>query len=239
MTESPTHRTGEDVEDLVEVICTDMFFADFTVRSHKFVKPGGKHLESADILIPFRDTLLVFQVKSRIDLTHPTNRTPVQWQRIERKISDAIVQIKTVKRFIQSLEEPTDLRTSRGLNTVFDPSRFKQTIGIVIFEIIGEEYLSEDERTTIYKGITHSRDIPTHIFTRQDFQAIAEWVDTVPDFVDYLNKREPLLNRGILSNLTSEMDYLGAYLLMPKMIDDALAGRCDHLTGSVFLIVKI
>jgi len=230
MKNSKIQRTGEDVEDLVEKICTDMFFADFTVRSHEFFKPNGKIRESADILIPFRDTLLVFQVKSRLDLKHPTKRILKDWKRIERKIDKAVVQIKTVRRFIQSLKETTVLRTSRGLNTVFDPSCFKQTIGIVIFEIIGEEYLTEEERTTIYRGITHSRDIPTHVFIRQDFQTIAEWVDTVPDFVDYLNKRERLLNQDILSKWNREMDYLGAYLFMPKIIDDALAGECDHLT---------
>ena len=52
-------------EDLVETICHRLFFRDFVVRNPKFRKPGGKQLEAADILVPFRDHLISIQVKSR------------------------------------------------------------------------------------------------------------------------------------------------------------------------------
>lgn len=229
MTRVPCQRTGQDVANLVEKICMGMFFADFTVRSPEFIKPSGKQLESADILVPFRDTLLVFQVKSRLDVTHPADRTPVQWARLRRNADKAVDQIKTIKRCIQSLTEPITLHTSRGINIPFNPGAIKHIIGVVIFDVIGEEHLSKDESTTIYRGITRSRDIPTHVFMRHDFEVIAEWVDTVPDFVEYLRKREQLLSLGILADLTSEREYLAAYVLMPKMIEDALSGKCDRL----------
>jgi hypothetical protein len=46
-------RNGNEVEDLVEIICTKMFFSDFVVRNPTYAKSGGTEKEAADLLVPF------------------------------------------------------------------------------------------------------------------------------------------------------------------------------------------
>ena len=68
---------GKYAEDLVERICKRMFLADFTVRGQAFKKRAGVSKEAADVLVPFEDTLIAFQVKSKRGPTTPDERDEV------------------------------------------------------------------------------------------------------------------------------------------------------------------
>lgn len=221
-------QPGDMIEDLVESICTSMFFADFTVRSPKFVKEGGKELEIGDILVPFGKHLLSIQVKTRQETTLPEERNAVDWERIQRKLEEAVEQLKNVNRFLEVAGDAT-LTTVRGVSIPFSSKKIERVLGVVVFDLIGEEEITSEERTTIFKGFVQRQEMPVHAFMRDDFEAIAEWVDTIPDFIEYLEKRQALMKRDILVSLTSEKELLAGFLLMPKVIDDALSGKCDYL----------
>lgn len=75
-------------EDLIEKICTKMSFSDFTVPNKKFKMPDGHEKEAADFLVPFRDVLIAFQVKSKEETKMADDKTIVDYGRIQKKVGD-------------------------------------------------------------------------------------------------------------------------------------------------------
>ena len=75
---------GADVEDIVEQICKTAFLEDFVVRMLNF-EPNGQLKEVARIfLIPFGDTLLAIQIKSRTETRGGDQKTVIDFGRIEK-----------------------------------------------------------------------------------------------------------------------------------------------------------
>ena len=93
---------GADVEDIVEQICKTAFLEDFVVRSPKFRKSNGQLKEVADILIPFGDTLLAIQIKSRTETRGGDQKTVIDFGRIEKTVEEGIAQLKTIRRLFNS-----------------------------------------------------------------------------------------------------------------------------------------
>lgn len=208
---------GDEREDLVEEICTRMFFSDFTVRKPKFKKKDKKEGEAGDLLIPFGETLLVIQVKSKTLLKKLSEKTSVDFQRINKAVDDGIRELKTIKRALSN-EWLTELKTVRGYSIPFTCKQFKKLVGIVILDLIGEEVLPKDERTEISKGFLYKHDMPIHIFMRSDFEAISSEIDTLPDFVEYLGTREIVYSRKSFRFPPHELDFLVFYKTKPEVV---------------------
>ena len=85
---------GKRAEELVQTICSKMFFADFTVTNPKYTKADRNQKEAADILVPFRDVLIAFQVKSKEE-KKLGGKSSVDYGRITKKVEDGIDQLKT------------------------------------------------------------------------------------------------------------------------------------------------
>jgi len=117
-------RNGKQVEDLVEVICTKMFFSDFTVRNPKYKKSNKLEKEAADLLVPFGEYLLAFQIKSKKEHKRASVKTDIDFKRIARVAQNAIDQLNTIKRVIENdwLEK---LTTVKGYEIPFTSSTFK------------------------------------------------------------------------------------------------------------------
>jgi len=95
MNQQTQTRKWQDVEDLVEIICTKMFFSDFVVRNPKFTKNGGVEKEAADLLVPFGKYLLTFQIKSKLEKKKASEKSDVDFNRITKIVGEAANQIKT------------------------------------------------------------------------------------------------------------------------------------------------
>lgn len=215
------NNKGKEVEDLVEKICTRMFFSDFTVRSQKFKKLDKKENEAADILIPFDDVLIVIQVKTKIDKEPFLEKSKIELNRIDRKIDEGIEQIKTIKRAIAS-SNFKEVETTRGYKIPFDSSKFKKIIGIVIFDLIGEDFLQSDKTTTIINGFEIRHEMPIHIFKRNEFEIISNEIDTMPDFIRYLETREFLFSKKLFAIPPLELNFLALYKTKPEDIQLAI-----------------
>jgi hypothetical protein len=216
-----TDNKGKDVEDLVEKICTKMFFSDFTVRSEKFKNASKQEKEAADILIPFDNILLVIQVKTKNDKKPFSPKSKVDLARIDNKIEGAIKQFKTIKRAIAN-SRLKELETTRGYKIPFDGTKFKKIIGIVIFDLIGEDGLQLYERTTIINGFEIRFDIPIHIFKRNEFEIISHEIDTLPDFMHYIETREALFSKKLFAIPPLELNLLALYKVRPGDIQLAI-----------------
>lgn len=212
---------GKEVEDLVEKICQKMFFSDFTVRSQKFIKPSKKENEAADILIPFDDVLLVVQVKTRLDKEPGSEKSDLELERIDRRIEEAVEQFKTIKRAIANFSF-SEVETTRGYKIPFDSKNFKKTIGIVILDLVSEDVSRPDETTTIINGFEIRHDMPIHIFKRNEFEIISTEIDTLPDFVRYIEIREILFSRGLFAIPPLELSLLALYKVKPEDIELAI-----------------
>jgi hypothetical protein len=214
---------GQEAEDLVEAICHKMFLADFTVRSPKFLKTG-RQKEAADFLVPFRKTLLAFQVKSKTETKSALEKDENDFKRIERKIFAGIDQLKTTKRALKAGRLKT-VKNGAGVVLPFEGDKNTNLIGVVILELFGEDRYGESEQTAIYNGYTFHNDIPAHIFTRQVFETISTEIDTIPDLVSYLTARQYFYDKGLLSRATHELDFLTLYKTQPDVITKCLRGE--------------
>ena len=225
-TKSP--KTGYDVEDLVEEICKIIYLSDFVVRSPKYKKESGKAKEAADILVPFDNTLLAFQVKSKKEIKSALEKSEIDFQRINAKIEDGIDQLNTIKRALNANHQ-FELRNSAGIEIPFSKESYNKLTGIVIIDLIGEERFPYGERTEILNGFFLKFEIPIHIFMRDHFEKISTEIDTLPDFIDYLEKRRLLYEKRALTPFTNELDLLAIFKTRPQLIDDCLNGKCDLL----------
>ncbi len=215
---------GSEVEDLVQKICARMFIADFVVRSPKFKKPSGQEKEAADILIPFKQNLLVYQVKSKSELKMASEKSDVDYKRIVGKIDEGIGQLNTIQSAINQ-RSIKNVQNSLGIVIPFDSEKFTKIIGIVVLDLLGEQDFPEEERTKIHNGFVFKDNMPIHIFLKEDLEIIATEIDTFPDFLKYLTKRETCFKKKILLHHTEERDFLALYKCYPKTIDEALSSK--------------
>ena len=223
----PKVNKGSETEELVEKICTNMFFSDFTVRNPKYKKGGKAEKEAADILIPFEDKLIAIQVKSKAESKKVNEKTDLDFQRIKKVIGEGIEQLKTIKRALGN-NWIVELTTVRGYKIPFDCRSIKKIIGMVIFDLIGEEVFMDEERTSIINGFDYKHDMPVHIFRRSDFEAISSEIDTLPDFLEYLKIREEFFKRGLFRAPIYELDFLALYKTKPDILERAI-GSNSHI----------
>ncbi len=219
---------GKAIEDIVEQICKIAFLDDLVVRSPTFQKSGGRMKEAADFLVPFKNALLAFQVKSRTELKPGNEKSGVDYGRIQKSIKKGIGQLKTIRRAVNA-KQLSELKNARGISIPFDPRHASRIVGVVLIDLIGEEKFSIDERTAIYNGYVFDHNMPVHIFRRQDFEVITSEVDTLPDFVRYLDTRQVFFEKKILGPMTDELDFLAVYKVNPDLIEQCLEGHCDLL----------
>jgi hypothetical protein len=173
-----SRRSGNDVEDLVEVVCTKMFFSDFTVRRPKYTRVDGLEKEAADILVPFGNYLLAFQVKSKIEKKKSSEKSDIDFSRITKVANKAIAQLKTIHRIVKN-KWIDRLTTVKGYEIPFATSNFKEIIGIVVLDLIGEEEFPEDERTELIGNYVFEHNMPIHVLFRYEFEALSYELDTV------------------------------------------------------------
>jgi len=212
---------GKEVEDLVEKICTKMFFSDFTVRSPKFKKENLQEKEAADILIPFDNELIAFQVKTKTELKSASEKNDIDFKRINKIIEKAVDQLKTIKRALAK-NRITDLKTAKGYTVPFTCDSVRKVIGVIIIDLLGEEKFPESDRTFIMNGFVVRNDIPTHIFKREEFEAISSELDTLPDFLEYLSIRELLFSNNLFLLPPLELDLLAFYKVDPDKVIGAI-----------------
>jgi hypothetical protein len=212
---------GKNAEDAVDRICQMHFLADFTVRSPKFKKAGGQEKEAADFLVPFGTTLIAFQVKSRMGRV-ASEDDHQHFQRVRNRIDEGIDQLKTIKRALAA-GRLAGLRNQVGLELPFRGSAVTRLLGVVVFDLPEERTSPEDERTMISAGFEVRHDIPVHVFGLEDFGKITSEVDTLPDFLDYLDKRQRMYDSGRMFPITSELNFLAWYKARPDQLDEAIA----------------
>jgi hypothetical protein len=179
-------------------------------------------------LVPFGDHLVAFQIRSKREEKLASQKTEIDFARISGRIEDACAQLKTIRRAIDA-GQLKELVNARGVRLTLEPSTVKRITGVVVLDLIGEEHFPEDERTAIHGGYSFDHAMPIHIFTIDVFETLALELDTIPDFLAYLEAREALLSRGILIYAGNELDFLAIYRTKHDLVEDCMHGRLHSL----------
>jgi len=214
--------SGTESEDVVERICTRMFFSDFVVRNPEYRKPKGKKIELADIIVPFGNNLLAFQVKSKFQPTKATEKSEIDFQRITDSINEAVNQTKTINRALRN-NWLRRMKTSKGLEIDIDPTKIEAVIGIVVLDLVGEELLSREEQTQLFSSFTIRHGLPIHVFLAHEFYEISSELDTLPDFLRFLDVIQSLYTQDLFIFPPSVLDLLAFYKMDPDKIDRVIS----------------
>ena len=95
-------------------------------------------------------------------------------------------------------------------------------MGIVIFDLVGEDISHPDEDITILNGFEVRYDIPIHIFKRNEFEIISTEIDTLPDFIQYIETREILFSKKLFTIPPLELNLLALYKVKSEDIQLAI-----------------
>lgn len=220
---------GKRAEDLIESICHRMFLAEFTVRSPFYEKQNGIKKEATDILIPFGNTLIAIQVKSHAPKPKALEDSDIESQRISSKIGEGVGQLKTIRRAVRN-NAISNLKTAKGIELPFKCADIKKIIGVVIIEVLGDAALPREEQALLINGFEYLDETPVHTFKRGEFEAIASEIDTVPDFIHYLDDREVLRSKSILNPASEELDLLAMYKSRYDTVQESVRNGSPFLT---------
>lgn len=83
---------GDETEHLIGKIAESIVLRDFVIRNPKFKKQSGKEKELTDILVPFGESIISIQAKSKVVDTDKTTPEVIDG-RIQKIIDDAVGQL--------------------------------------------------------------------------------------------------------------------------------------------------
>lgn len=195
-----------------------MFLKDFVVRNPKFKKQNGQEKELSDILIPFEEVAISIQVKSKtVDVN--SLKPEVIRQRIKKVIDEGVGQLRNT-RLIVDQGKTIHLQNVHGIDIPLNSTIVKSIHGIVVGKIYGA-----GKQLNVPGGFEYKHDMPIHIFSAEDFEAISSEVDTIPDFVRYLDVRAQLLQENKINPNVRELDLLTTFKTQPDLLEYVLSQK--------------
>lgn len=210
---------GKAIEAVFEDAISRSFLADFVSRSPKYSR-SGQEKEAADLLVLFKDTVVVFQLKSREVDVIEGEISDAELGRVERAIQKAFSQLKAFPDAVR-LNQLTEFENILG-HTL--PLSMK-SISRVHFVVVGAFFADDPEfgplRIQIPLSVTEPDEV-VHYFDLNDFLYLLIQIDSLPDFFLFLDTRSFLLANGSISNWTSPLDIWMAMQFRRADILDAL-----------------
>ncbi len=173
----------------------------------------GDKKEICDLLISFRDILLIMSVKN--------HNYDGDYEKYKRKvIAKSTSQLKGAQRKLFNSQREIFIKHPDRDKELFEPSRYKKIYKITVN--VGEQfehYEFSDEANS--KGFIN-------IFNKDTFETIIQELDTIKDFVVYLDEREGILSSGkrIVVNC-KEKDLLAEFLTNARKFP--INYKADHV----------
>jgi hypothetical protein len=214
-----TEGLGRLVENAVANLCARSFFPDFVVRNPKYRKIGGQEKEAADVMTVFGSTMIALQVKTRI-LPEGTasELSTVENDRFTRMIAKALSQFRSL---IEAWRTPGfgQFLNGRGLPLELERNHPKRLYLIVVYAALKPDGTNPDFNLRCSKSCHSETAIPIHLFTYDEFEGLLGMLDTLPDFVHYLETRAALHELSVIGDLTSPFDvWTLATFERPRMV---------------------
>lgn len=183
---------GKKAEEYVYKLAKKSFFEDWCYINPKF--PDGKEL--CDVLVVFGDTLIIWQIK---DLKLKNGKYDLG------DVEKNLRQLCGAKRKLFGLKQPIELENARAGKEKFDTNKIKKVYLISGLVGEGEDYFSFAE----FQKENH-----IHTFTREFTELVLRELDTIEDFIGYIQEKEKLLSLDSqITLLGGEKDLLAHYLM--------------------------
>ncbi len=214
---------GDETEHLIGKIAESIVLRDFVIRNPKFKKQSGKEKELTDILVPFGESIISIQAKSKvvdIDKTTPE----VIDGRIQKIIDDAVGQLAITRKKVNE-GKVYHYKNTHGIEVPLDSPNVKDIHGLVLVNI----YDQDNAHIRVKSSFTYQHGMGIHILDVADFYAISSEIDTIPDLIDYLSVRTKLFKEDKITPDTNELDFLTVYKTKPDLIQEVLNDENGHL----------
>ena len=215
----------------MENLCHHSFFADFTVRSPKYQKSGRLEKEAADLLVVFQDTLLAIQVKSKTVDPSVDEKDPVAMSRILKALQHAIHQFRALG---EALHTPnfTSLLNGHGTEIEFEKKKITNFIFIVVFVPVWQDAEKESAQIRFDPACYAEGKIPIHLFSLDQFTALLTLLDTLPDFLFYLEARWSLHGEKVIPRDSNPIDEWTLITFERKLLVEILERKAlTDITG--------
>lgn len=185
--------------EIGECLVSNFFDKNFS-KIYSFPNPTTKaNAEVADVLVWLNRTVFLIEVKTRSE----KGTAPIQsW--FHSQTEKALGQITNNFNRIKS-EEQIFLHNAY-YHTELDFEGLSQIIGLVVLVYEKECVVKPSE----YFPDIYNNEIPIHVFAWKDLERMIEEIDTVPDFIYYLQDRFDYLKISDIP-LEQELNVLGYY----------------------------
>jgi len=187
------HLKGKNAENFVNELAKKSFLEDWCYMNPKL--PKGK--EICDLLIVYDNIAIIWQIK---DLKLDKNR-----KYKESEVQKNLNQISTAKNRLFGFNLDIELENPRRGKEIFNPKSIKKIYAI-------SALLGEDE--DYFSFIENIKDQTIHVFTREFTEIILNELDTIQDFIQYLEEKERLIELDNRITLIGGEKELLAYYIM-------------------------
>lgn len=188
---------GDTGEEYVNELAYQSYLKYWCYPNPKDIADDNK--EICDLLISFRDILIIISVKN-----HSFDGNYERYKK--RVIEKSTSQLNGAERKLFKSQREVYIKHPDREPELFEPGRYTKNYKLTIN--VGEqfEYYEFSDQAANKGFIT--------ILNKETFEAIIEELDTIKDFVEYLDERERLLSSGkkITVNCT-EKDLLAEFLM--------------------------
>lgn len=213
---------GDTQENKINGLLNRLVFDKFLFKNPKL--QNGK--EFCDNMIFFDNTLIIFQSKTK-DYTKIT-----EFDRFRKKcIDSAVDQLNTTVNWARNNSVVKIFKNNLGKDVELKTEDIKKIIGVCV------SYFHPDKDYFITKGnainLKNKEEI-ANILTYQELVKIIEYNDTLPEFIEYLDKRRILVQKNV--PLLSERKILGYFFSTNRtMIPESLSEEDFEKTSMLII----
>lgn len=194
------HLKGAKAENIVQELAQKTFLIDWCYLNPRL--PNGKEL--CDLLVVFDDIAIIWQIK---DL-----KLGKKGAYKKSELDKNLRQLSGARRQLFDLETSVKLRNPRRSEEAFDAGNIKKIYLISVILGKGEE---------VFRFVDSIKNYTVHVFPKKFMEIILNELDTISDFVEYLKKKEELINTGKrISVVGGEEDLLGWYIIQGRSFED-------------------
>ncbi len=213
---------GDETERLIGNIAENVVLRDFVVRNPKFRKANGQEKELTDILVPFGESVISIQAKSKVVNTESASEDVISG-RVKKVIDDAVGQLRNT-RLLADDDTVYMYKNTHGVEVPYGNPKIEKIHGLVLVNI----YDQSNAHLRVESDYASKYDVDIHVLDVADFHAVSSEIDTIPDLMDYLDARAALLKENKMY-LSGELDFLAVYKTQPDLIKQVLDDESGRL----------
>ena len=122
---------------MIGKIAESIVLRDFVIRNPKFKKQSGKEKELTDILVPFGESIISIQAKSKVVDTDKTTPEVIDG-RIQKIIDDAVGQLAITRKKVNE-GKVYHYKNTHGIEVPLDSPNVKDIHGLVLVNIYDQD----------------------------------------------------------------------------------------------------